>query len=184
MSSARLLAASSWCVWLRLRRFEFPSFYQLKTTFCLDVPWNVSFVISCFLRFFFRDALPALPSALPVPPQHFLFRRSTPFSAPLFLLAGLRSFLSHSTQLGGWLHQGPQGGVGISFKALGVGVTKVLQLSGAYQEFDGLWVWAMALRLCGGKSVILHPRMLFISFFAVIMRCNFVVCFFAFLFPV
>lgn len=33
----------------------------------------------------------------------------------------------------------------------------------------------MALRLCGGKSVILHPSMLFISFFAVIMRYNFVV---------
>ena len=28
----------------------------------------------------------------------------------------------------------------ISFKALGLGVTEVFQLSGACQEFDGLWV--------------------------------------------
>lgn len=35
-----------------------------------------------------------------------------------------------------------------------------------------------------GESVILHPSMLFISFFAVIMRCNLVVCVFAYLFPV
>lgn len=35
-------------------------------------------VISCFLRFVSCEALPALPSALPVPLQHFLLRSALP----------------------------------------------------------------------------------------------------------
>lgn len=110
MSSACLLAASSRWVWLRLRRFEFPSFYQLKTIFCLDGPWNVSFCYLLFLALCFLWGTSCSPLSTSCSPAAL----PSPFSSSSRQVC--HSFLSHSTQLGGWLDQGPQGGVGISFK--------------------------------------------------------------------
>ena len=91
------------------RRFEFPSFYQLKTTFCLDGPWNVSFCYLLFLALCFLRGTSCSPlstscslSALPVPPQHFLLRSALPPSRSAILFCPT----PHSW-VGGWT-RGPR----------------------------------------------------------------------------
>lgn len=96
----------------------------LKTLLCFKDPWDLYFPYFWF------------PTALPVCPQHFLWASPTFSSVPF-----------HTAR---WV-AGPTSALGHGHLFSGVG--QILHLSGAYQWFDGLWVWGMVLNLHEGSQL-------------------------------